>query len=63
MLNALLGDVFSLRALGKTIIVLNSEKAASELLEKRGAQYSDRPQFPIYERSARTIATTYQASI
>ncbi|KAI0697257.1 cytochrome P450 [Cytidiella melzeri] len=44
------GDVFSLRVLGQTIVVLNSEKAATELLEKRSAQYSDRPPFPIFDR-------------
>ncbi|KAI0092990.1 cytochrome P450 [Irpex rosettiformis] len=44
------GDVFSLQVLGQTIIVLNSEKSANELLEKRSAQYSDRPPFPIFDR-------------
>jgi hypothetical protein len=44
------GDVISLNVLGRTIIVLGSEKAASELLDKRSAIYSDRPSFPIFER-------------
>ncbi|KAI0092995.1 cytochrome P450 [Irpex rosettiformis] len=36
------GDIFSLRVPGKTIVVLNTEKAAYDLLEKRSAIYSDR---------------------
>ncbi|KAI0340696.1 cytochrome P450 [Trametopsis cervina] len=44
------GDVISLSVFGKTIVVLNSEKAASELLDQRSAIYSDRPSFPIFER-------------
>ncbi|KAI0768403.1 cytochrome P450 [Irpex lacteus] len=44
------GDVFSLCVPGKTIIVLSSEKAASDLLDKRSAIYSDRPRFAYYER-------------
>ncbi|CAE6337602.1 unnamed protein product [Rhizoctonia solani] len=35
-------DVFSLNIFGKSILVLNSAQAASELLEKRSAKYSDR---------------------
>ncbi|KAI0772408.1 O-methylsterigmatocystin oxidoreductase [Trametes elegans] len=37
------GDVFALHSLGRTIIVLSSREAASDLLEKRSAIYSDRP--------------------
>ncbi|KAI0768404.1 cytochrome P450 [Irpex lacteus] len=43
------GDVFSLRVPGKTMIVLNSEKAAVDLLEKRGAIYSDRVRLGYYD--------------
>ncbi|KAI0092996.1 cytochrome P450 [Irpex rosettiformis] len=43
------GDVFSLRVPGKTIVVLNSEKAASDLLEKRSAIYSDRSRLGYYD--------------
>ncbi|KAI0768442.1 cytochrome P450 [Irpex lacteus] len=43
------GDVLSLKLPGKTLIILNSEKAALDLLERRGAIYSDRPRFPFYD--------------
>lgn len=43
------GDVFSLRVPGKVIIVLASEKAASDLLDKRSAIYSDRQPFGLYD--------------
>lgn len=43
------GDVLHLRVLGRSIVVLNSVHAAVELLDKRSANYSDRPKFPIYE--------------
>lgn len=42
-------DVLSFNILGQPVIVLNSVKAASELLEKRGANYSDRPRFVLFE--------------
>jgi len=31
------------------VVVLNSVKAADELLSKRGANYSDRPRFVLFE--------------
>ncbi|TFK33315.1 cytochrome P450, partial [Crucibulum laeve] len=43
------GDVIHLRIPGRSIIVLNSKQAAIELLEKRSANYSDRPNFVVYE--------------
>ncbi|KAI0093006.1 cytochrome P450 [Irpex rosettiformis] len=43
------GDVFSLRVPGKTIIVLGSEQAAVDLLEKRSAIYSSRARLGYYE--------------
>ncbi|KZT12936.1 cytochrome P450 [Laetiporus sulphureus 93-53] len=42
------GDVLYLRILQKEIIVLNSLRAARDLLEKRGFIYSDRPRFVMY---------------
>ncbi|RDB17677.1 O-methylsterigmatocystin oxidoreductase [Hypsizygus marmoreus] len=43
------GDVFHLRVLGRSIIVLNSAEAAVDLLDKRSANYSDRPHFVVFE--------------
>jgi cytochrome P450 len=37
------GDITYLNALGQEMIILNSTKAAVEILEKRSANYSDRP--------------------
>lgn len=39
------GDVMHLDVLGKSIIVLSSKAAVSDLLDKRSATYSDRPMF------------------
>ena len=44
----LTGDVIHLDILGQSIIVLNSQEAATDLLDKRSAKYSDRPSFPIF---------------
>ena len=41
------GDVIYLNSCGKSTVVLNSEEAAKDLLEKRGAIYSDRPAMPM----------------
>ncbi|PPQ68795.1 hypothetical protein CVT26_001710 [Gymnopilus dilepis] len=38
------GPIFSLNLAGQTIIVLNTFKAASDLLDRRSSIYSDRPQ-------------------
>ena len=46
-----LGDVLHLSVLGKSIVVLNTEEAAFELLDKRSAIYSDRIRFAYYDRS------------
>ncbi|KAH9986740.1 cytochrome P450 [Russula compacta] len=43
------GDVLSFRFLGQVIVVLNTTKAAKDLLEKRGDIYVDRPPVPFYE--------------
>lgn len=49
LLTSRTGDILSFRLFGQVIIVLNTAKAAKDLLEKRGAIYSDRPVFPLYE--------------
>ncbi|KAF8064434.1 cytochrome P450 [Lyophyllum atratum] len=43
------GDVMYLHVLGRPIIVLNSVEAAVDLLDKRSANYSDRPRFVLFE--------------
>ncbi|KAJ7627403.1 cytochrome P450 [Roridomyces roridus] len=43
------GDVMYLEVLGNPMIVLNTEQVAVDLLNKRSAIYSDRPQFTLYE--------------
>lgn len=44
-----IGDIIGLNVLHKSIIVLNSEEAANDLLDKRSGIYSDRPRFPMLE--------------
>ncbi|KAF7346475.1 hypothetical protein MSAN_01875600 [Mycena sanguinolenta] len=41
------GDVVHAQMLGKHVVILNSVKAATDLLEKRATIYSDRPTMPI----------------
>ncbi|ESK90250.1 cytochrome p450 [Moniliophthora roreri MCA 2997] len=43
------GDVMYLKVFGREMVVLDSFETAQELLEKRGAKYSCRPRFVIYE--------------
>jgi hypothetical protein len=43
------GDVIHYNVLGQSFIVLNSHQAAVDLFDKRGAIYSGRPQFPLFE--------------
>ena len=38
------GDIVYLKVLGQSIILLGSYEAAFEILEKRSANYSNRPQ-------------------
>jgi hypothetical protein len=40
-------DIISLDVLGSTMIILNSAKAVSDLFDKRGSNYSDRPDLPM----------------
>ncbi|KAF7348396.1 O-methylsterigmatocystin oxidoreductase [Mycena sanguinolenta] len=41
------GDVVHAQVFGQHILILNSIKAATELLEKRATIYSDRPSIPM----------------
>ncbi|KAJ7782203.1 cytochrome P450 [Mycena olivaceomarginata] len=43
------GEVMHLEVLGRTMIILDSYRAAVDLLDKRGSIYSDRPKFIVYE--------------
>lgn len=38
------GDVVYLKVLGQSIVILSSYEAAYEVMERRSANYSDRPQ-------------------
>ncbi|OTB02671.1 hypothetical protein M426DRAFT_61715 [Hypoxylon sp. CI-4A] len=42
-------DIVYFNVLGNHMIVLNSQKAANELLDKRGANYQDRPRFVLFD--------------
>lgn len=42
-------DILSVNILGQPVIVLNSVQAATELLDRRGLNYSDRPRFVLFE--------------
>lgn len=42
-------DVLYFNILGQHVVVLNSVQAASDLLDKRGANYCDRPRFVLFE--------------
>jgi hypothetical protein len=41
--DASIGDIFYLSAAGRPIIVLNTQKVAADLLDRRAGIYSDRP--------------------
>ncbi|KAG0705558.1 cytochrome P450 [Suillus ampliporus] len=41
------GDISHIEVLGQRIIVVNSIKTAKDMLDKKGAMYSDRPVFPV----------------
>ena len=47
-----LGDVVHLDVAGQPMIVLGSQEAASELLEKRSSNYSDRAPSPMVDMYA-----------
>ncbi|KAL0564491.1 hypothetical protein V5O48_017555, partial [Marasmius crinis-equi] len=43
------GDVICLEVLGRKLVILGSVESARAILENRGANYSCRPKFPIFE--------------
>lgn len=42
-------DIVYFNVLGNHMVVLNTQKAANELLDKRGANYQDRPRFVLFD--------------
>jgi hypothetical protein len=48
----LLGDLISVRALGKLSVIVNSAEAAKEIFGKRASIYSDRPSLKMLEMCA-----------
>lgn len=42
-------DVIYTKVLGQHMLSLNSVEAATDLLDKRGLNYSDRPRFTLFE--------------
>ncbi|GLB38524.1 putative cytochrome P450 family protein [Lyophyllum shimeji] len=48
-LGRIYGDVIHIKVLNQTLIILNSVQAANDLLDKRSNNYSDRPDFPIFD--------------
>ncbi|KAJ7146600.1 cytochrome P450 CYP621A2 [Mycena epipterygia] len=53
------GDVIHLQVLGRSIIILDTYQAAVDLLDKRGLNYSDRPNFTLYELLGWNPTTTF----
>ena len=45
--SSLEGDVVYLHIVGRPLLILNSAKAMRDLLEKRGASFSDRPRIVV----------------
>lgn len=46
--SCLAGGLISINIFGEPIIIINDPKTARELMEKRGAFYSDRPRFVLH---------------
>lgn len=49
LLNMDIGEVTYLNFFGRHVVVLNSKEAAYELLDKRGALHSDRPDMVVWD--------------
>jgi hypothetical protein len=57
LLTKMTGSILSFRLFGQVIVILNTAKAAKDLLEKRAAIYSDRPVLPLYEMCVINVCT------
>ncbi|KAL4962873.1 cytochrome P450 [Aspergillus stella-maris] len=52
-------DILHFNVLGRPIIVLNSVEAAHDLMDKRGANYADRPRFVLFEVMGWGVTLTF----
>jgi cytochrome P450 len=52
-------DVLSFRILGRPMMVINSVEAAHDLMDKKGANYADRPRFVLFEVMGWGITLTF----
>jgi cytochrome P450 len=52
-------DVLHFTSLGRDIIVLNSVEAARDLMDKKGANFADRPRFALFEVMGWGITLTF----
>lgn len=52
-------DILYFNILSRPIIVLNSVEAAHDLLDKRGANYADRPRFAVFEEMGWGVTLTF----
>ncbi|GJC89782.1 tryptamine 4-monooxygenase [Colletotrichum liriopes] len=52
-------DVLYFNVLGQDVVVLNSVRAAVDLLDRRGANYCDRPRFVLFEEMGWTKTLTF----
>ncbi|OSD02803.1 cytochrome P450 [Trametes coccinea BRFM310] len=53
------GDVLYLEVLGRKIVVVNRYAIAKELMDKRSANYSDRPVFPLFMNLGWSVSVTF----
>ncbi|KAF7545642.1 hypothetical protein G7046_g9514 [Stylonectria norvegica] len=52
-------DILHFSMLGRSIIVLNSVQAARDLMDKRGANFADRPRFVLFEVMGWGVTLTF----
>ena len=55
-----IGDMIGLNMFGQPVIILGSSKAAIDLLDKRSACYSDRPELPMASLCAVSLINRHQ---
>ncbi|KAI1790771.1 cytochrome P450 [Ganoderma leucocontextum] len=53
------GDIFYLEILGRKIVIVNKYDMANELMDKRSANYSDRPVFPLFMNLGWGVSVTF----